>query len=107
MSIDFNWPKKGDKALISAAEGAYFHIPSIRMFYPPHATSFKQAAEIVLDKIETDGNKPSNDIFVFPVMYLYRHGIEIILKSIIKVGVGLDFFRKEDVDVQCHNLAKL
>jgi hypothetical protein len=109
MSIDFNWPKKGDKALIPAVDGAYFHIPSIRMFYPPHATSFKEAAEIVLDKIEADGNKPSNDIFVFPVMYLYRHGIEIILKSIIKVGVGLDFFRKEDVeeDVQCHNLAKL
>jgi len=109
MSIDFNWPKKGNKALVSAADGAYFHIPSIRMFYPPHATSFKEAAEIVLDKIEADVNKASNDIFVFPVMYLYRHGIEINLKSIIKVGVGLDFFRKEEVeeDLEWHNLAKL
>lgn len=109
MSKDFNWPKKGNKAFVSAQEGAYFHIPSIRSFYPPHAQSFKEAAEIVLDKIEADCDKPANDILVFPVMYLYRHGIELNLKSIIKIGVGLDFFKKEEVeeDLKWHNLARL
>ena len=27
MSIDSNWPKKGNRALVSAADGAYFHMP--------------------------------------------------------------------------------
>lgn len=109
MTNDFNWPKKGNKAFASAQDGAYFHIPSVRSFYPQHATSFKEAAEIVLDKCEADGDRPANDIFVFPVLYLYRHGIELNLKAIIKVGVGLEFFKKEDVDedLAWHNLAKL
>ncbi len=109
MSSDFNWPKKGGKAFASAQDGAYFHIPSIRSFVPPHATAFKEAAEVVLDKCEGDGDRPKNDIFIFPVMYLYRHGIELNLKSIINVGVGLEFFEKDAVeeDLKLHNLAKL
>lgn len=109
MSKDFNWPKQGNKAFVSAAEGAYFHIPSVRMLYPPHGTAFKEAAEVVIDKIEADGDKPANDIFVFPVVYLYRHGIEVNLKSIVHVGIGLKFLKKEDVeeDLKWHNLAAL
>lgn len=109
MSEGFNWPKKGNKVFVSAEEGAYFHVPSIRSFYPPHAQAFKEVAEIVLDKMEADGDRPANDIFIFPVLYLYRHGIEINLKAIIKVGVGLEFFEKDAVQeaLDDHNLAKL
>lgn len=109
MSKDFNWPTKGRKAFGASRDGAFFHVPSARGFYPPHARSFKDAAEIVLNKCEADGDRPANDVFVFPVMYLFRHGIELNLKSIIRVGIGLGFFAKEDVkeDLERHNLAKL
>lgn len=109
MADGFSWPKKGNKAFASASDGAYFHIPSVSMFYPPHAQSFKEAAQLVIDKCEEEGERPANDILVFPVLYLYRHGIELNLKSIIGIGIGLDFFKREDVqdDLQWHNLAKL
>ena len=110
MSTEFNWPKKGMKAFAPTnGKGAYFHMPSVRSFHPTHSRSFKEAAEIVLDKCQQDGDRAANDIFVFPVLYLYRHGVELNLKAIIKVGIGLEFFKKEDVedDLKWHNLAKL
>ena len=44
-----------------------------------------------------------------PTHSRYRHGVELNLKAIIKVGIGLEFFKKEDVedDLKWHNLAKL
>ncbi|MDB5344234.1 MAG: hypothetical protein JWP89_2611 [Schlesneria sp.] len=109
MSDDINWPEKGNKAFVPVRHGAYFHMPSVLAFNPVHVRAFKAAAEIILDKCEADGDMPSNDKFVFPVLYLYRHGIELNLKAIIRVGIGLEFFKKEDVakDLERHNLANL
>jgi hypothetical protein len=109
MARSFNWPEKGNKAFASAEDGAYFHVPSIRNFHPPHAQAFKEAAETVIDKMEADGDRPTNDIYIFPVLYLYRHGIEINLKSLIQVGINLKFFERDAVQAALddHNLAKL
>lgn len=109
MSGDISWPKKGNKAFASASEGAYFHMPSISSFHPPHADAFRTAAEIIIDKCEADGDCPSNDTLFFPVAYLYRHCIELRLKAIIRVGLGMRFFKNDEVeeDLKQHNLIRL
>jgi hypothetical protein len=108
MSID-GWPTKGDKPFISAKDGVRFSISSIDCLFPAHAKAYKRAADILLDKCIADGDEPRNDILIFPVLFLYRHYIELNLKMIIDVGIKWDFFRKEDVekDRTGHNLAKL
>ena len=109
MLKDHSWPKRDNRAFNTTREGAYFHMPSISTFSPPYASSFKEAADIVLDKCSVDGDSPENDNFAFPVLYLYRHGIELNLKSIIRAGLLSTFFERTDVeaDLKLHNLAKL
>lgn len=107
MSDKLNWPRKGNKAF-GPATGTYFHVPSVLSFRQSES-SFKEAAEILIDKIVADGNQARNDIFLFPVLYLYRHAVELKLKSLIWLGIALEFFEKDKVEDELagHNLARL
>lgn len=109
MAENFAWPQKGNKAFTSGKEAAFFHVPSTKGFFPPHADAFKSAADIILEKCIDDGHKPINDILFLPVAYLYRHYLELRLKAIVQVGLGMEFFKRADVesDLHEHNLARL
>ncbi|KKK92494.1 hypothetical protein LCGC14_2702380, partial [marine sediment metagenome] len=103
------WPKKGNKAFASHNDGAFFHLPSISRLFPGHAEAFKIAAEMVIDTCQEAGRHPYNDELFHPVAYLYRHCLELQMKSIIRVGVGMDFFKPDEVAdaLDGHNLARL
>lgn len=108
MSIP--WPKKGTKAFVPAKTDAkYFYLPSLFMGLPIHAEAFKTAAEMLLDVHLSEKRGPSRDTLLLPVIYLYRHGLELKLKDLVRVGARRDFFDSEKVTkvLEGHSLAKL
>lgn len=88
-----NWPQKGDKAFI----GGYDHRSPVYASlewlkgsgYDYIPTSFKEAADKIVNNLESGKSTMHADIFFFPVCYLYRHSIELELKNIIEIGVRL------------------
>ncbi len=86
---DFNWPKKGDRAFkpsISSADHARleaFVMPSDGMYI----TGFQRAADMIVEAAKSDDGNP--DDLIFPVAYLYRHHLELMLKDMIRLGIRI------------------
>jgi hypothetical protein len=70
--------------------------------------AYKAAADALVDRLEAErGNDTMvpDDKFVFPILFLYRHFVELQLKSLI---VQLDNFTQEPIkDLFTHNLLDL
>jgi hypothetical protein len=49
-----------------------------------YVEGYKKAAEILISYIETKMN--DQDILVYPIVFMYRHYLELLLKEIIKNG---------------------
>ena len=49
--------------------------------------AFYQAAEIIVTRMLTKHNIDELDKYVFPVFFLYRHSIELFLKSIACLSI--------------------
>ena len=92
--------KKGMKALTYAKQGPYFSpawaVMSSRTF-PQHGEAFKLAADMILDAHDSARSRSHNDKLVFPVLYLYRHCLELKLKDLVLLGVITELFRLEEV----------
>jgi hypothetical protein len=76
------------------------------------AEAFKEAADKVVENLELDKSYGHPDRFLFPVAYLYRHSIELNLKSILKYRVGVGIVVEDDNQEiyrgrEAHNLHKL
>jgi hypothetical protein len=75
-------------------KGKFFHLHSAVMsapIYPQLPDAFKLAADMILDShLAADG--PHHDSLLFPVMYLYRHCVELKLKDLLLLGVRSRFF---------------
>ena len=92
--------KSGMKAFAHSGNGKYFHLESARVnsrIYPQHSAAFKLAAELTLDAHETGNQLSNNDTLLFPVLYLYRHCLELMLKDLILLGVRTRFFTLDEV----------
>lgn len=104
---DFNWPKKGSRAFgptvpsdnqgrleafVLPAEGTYL-------------AGFQRAADMIVTAAESDDLNP-DDLF-FPVAYLYRHHLELMLKELVRLGVRLGSFDGCEEILGGHNLHKL
>lgn len=92
--------KKGMKPFACAKNGRFFHLPSAILsspIYPQHAEAFKVAADIVLDSHQATKRGQHRDTLVFPVLYLYRHCLELKLKDLVLLGVHTHFFNLTDV----------
>jgi hypothetical protein len=106
-NADFNWPKKGDrlfKPSIAAADQArleVFVMPSDEAY----AAGFQRAANMIVDAALSDGQNP-DDLF-FPVAYLYRHHLELMLKDLVRLGVRLAALEPCDDILGDHNLHQL
>lgn len=48
---------------------------------------YKKAADIVVKKVNKSGIE--QDYLVYPIVFLYRHHIEILLKKLIQLGIEL------------------
>ena len=109
MARRMAWPKKGNKAFASADQGKSFYLNRFPFPFPQKPGAFKDAAEMVIEGCHAAGRLRFSDELFFPVAYLYRHGLELLLKDIIQTGVHLNRFSQHDVEeaLTNHNLAKL
>lgn len=105
---DYSWPKKGNKAFATDADDRSFHIRSLSPHLPPHADSFRMAAEMLIDA-HVEGDDHHRDELFLPIAYLYRHSLELRLKDIVALGVGLELCDRDKAKkiLDDHNLAAL
>ena len=104
---NFNWPKKGDavfKPSVPSADQA-----RLEAFVMPdggkYLVGFQRAADMLVDAAKTDDRNP-DDLF-FPVAYLYRHHLELMLKELVRLGVRLSSLDGCEDMLGKHNLHKL
>lgn len=104
---DFNWPKKGDRAFkpsVSAADQA-----RLQAFVMPsdgaYAVGFQRAADMIVHAAQSDDRNP--DDLLFPVAYLYRHHLELMLKHLVRLGVRVGALDGCNNILGNHNLQKL
>ena len=93
--------KKGMKAFAYTEQGKFFHLQSALLsspIYPQHAEAFKIAADMILDSHQSAKQGPHHDTLVFPVLYLYRHCLELKLKDFLLLGVRTCFFEFAEVE---------
>jgi hypothetical protein len=109
MSEKIPWPQKGDRAFVSADEGKSLRLNHYPAPYPLKPQAFKIAAEMVIGQCREDDPFRYRDEMFFPVAFLYRHGLELLMKDIIYTGIHMNFFKRHDVEkvLADHNLAKL
>lgn len=93
--------KPGMKLFVPGTdEGKFFHLHHAVMsspIYPPLPGAFKLAADMILDAhLAAKGSH--NDILLFPVLYLYRHCIELRLKDLLLLGIRTRFFDEVAAD---------
>jgi len=115
--IGVPWPGKGDKAFrnvpfspTGANPGWLYHVSQMLSsdYDWAIAEGSKKAADRVVDSLAA--TKERVDVFFFPVVYLYRHAIELSLKGLVIDGVSLRILEngKELQDILAsHNLHKL
>jgi hypothetical protein len=92
--------KKGMKAFACTKQGKFFHLQSALLsspIYPQHADAFKIAADMILDSHQSAEQGPHHDALLFPVLYLYRHCLELKLKDLVLLGVRTHFFDSAEV----------
>jgi hypothetical protein len=79
----------------SEGEGKFFHLQWAIMsapIYPHHPAAFKLAADMILDSHQAAQGPENNDSLLFPVLYLYRHCLELKLKELLFLGIRFRFF---------------
>lgn len=93
--------KKGMKAFaVPKKGGKFFHVRSTllkRFLTSGHSSTFKEAADLILET-HLSSKGPHRDSFLYPVAYLYRHGLELALKELVILCVVAEHYELEDVE---------
>lgn len=107
--------KKGRKAFTSTGDGLRLGIFKDNLFdqSPLHSHGFWRTAELLIgsliDSGRSSGGKSS---LVAPIFYLYRHGIELSLKTLVSIGIDASLYQGDELTkakeaLDGHNLARL
>ncbi len=113
----FLWPKKNHIAFGTDSCQDY-NLPTTVflddfIFHPSlevHANAFREAADMIVTGVEKGQSHFNGDKLFFPIAYLYRHAIELLLKEAIGYGIKLYFIRRDqqlEEILNDHNLYKL
>lgn len=84
---DFNipWPQKGDE--LFKADEDWWHNACLNFSLDMnigYVYGYKKAADILVEYIKH--TQRDHDYLVYPIVFLYRHHLELIIKKIIKDG---------------------
>lgn len=86
---EFPWPEKGDQLFQSGEDWQLSsYIEPWNKDFHAYAEGYKLAADIVADEVTATDieHRTTRDYVAYPVIYMYRHYIELRLKEIILVG---------------------
>ena len=94
--------KPGMKLFVPGTNaGKFFHLHSAVLTAPissPLPGAFKLAADMII-KEHIDAKESHSDRLLFPVLYLYRHCMELKLKALLLLGIRTGFFTGVAADV--------
>lgn len=104
LNQEFRWPKLGDQLFLSSNIGLDNAVVAKNSWARMHfmAEGYKRAADLLVD--QAIKSRPDRDFLLYPIVFSYRHYIELILKTLIAdygpmVGVEPDW--------SCHQLETL
>ncbi|MGA3142292.1 MAG: hypothetical protein ABSF10_04525 [Verrucomicrobiota bacterium] len=85
-NVDTLWPKKGD-SLITQVGGNFLAQTLPSKEWEVYVVAYRMAAEILVERIA----EPTilTNLMVFPIVFLYRHYLELRLKTLIQDGNAL------------------
>jgi hypothetical protein len=61
-----------------------------------YSNVFKESGDFLIEALLKGGDGTHPDRFFFSILYLYRHALEIQLKSIISIGIQLGYGQSDD-----------
>lgn len=100
--IEIRYPKNGDHLVEECGDPQTLFGDWIKGRWASYADGYKTAADILVEKIE--GHAPE-DILILPIVFMYRHHIELRLKYII---TALDVLSQTQIpNLAIHNLVPL
>lgn len=83
--------KKKDPVSGLLASDSDWHNNACLNYMPDHGTAYtegyRRAAEILISHIDSSGR--DQDFLVYPVLFLYRHHTELLIKQIIELALQL------------------
>jgi len=104
---NFSWPDKKKKSLFSERKdwwnAARLEIGSKAEGLSIYSRGYKDAADRLVEYAQTD--KTSINLLVFPILFLYRHYLELALKEIIIAATR--YLAMEQNDIKGHDLIRL
>lgn len=87
-----SWPQRGDSFLaLGANPRTEAQLGADPDWIIAYALSFKRSADIVVSQVEVGSVSPG--AVNYPVVFLYRHYLELMLKGLIRVGRTLSHER--------------
>ncbi len=104
LNFDFPWPQKGDTLLTSNGDASYLVRTLAGEGWETYVSAYRMAAEALFDR--THDMTLSINWLVFPVVFLYRHYLELRLKSLAWDGNAMDGRPAERLDT-IHSLEEL
>ncbi|MGD0971968.1 MAG: hypothetical protein ABSA04_11320 [Desulfobaccales bacterium] len=103
MNEEIRWPKKGDNPFHvkyvdpNSPTWASLHwLASLNINDSFFANAFKEAADKIIKELSRGEEPWNHDTIFMPIAYLYRHGLELKMKHLIKMGIELDLLKRDD-----------
>lgn len=103
MTEEYPWPEKGDRVFEESSRPGDPWIHPTSVNFISYADSYKEAADELVKSAA--GSKVKSDTLIFPILYLYRHHIELQMKFIIRTWRRLP--QEEAPDYKHHRLRDL
>jgi len=117
MDDEFRWPQKGDNPfLVTAIElnsSTWASLPwlaSLKVDDSFLAAAFKEAGDKIVKELGRSEDFQHPDKFFMPIAYLYRHSLELKMKTIVRLGRSLELIesgQKLSRVLRSHNLYQL
>ncbi|MGA2065510.1 MAG: hypothetical protein ABSG86_11100 [Thermoguttaceae bacterium] len=108
MPIEVPWPRKGDLLFDRTDDGWYnTTIGGAWNRWPVYAAGYKHGADVLVQHVV--GTPAAQESLIYPIIFLYRHSLELALKHLILLGwtiMGRDG-NGEPVTRQSKGVAKL
>lgn len=117
MDEEYRWPMKGDNPFLVKAidpnspTWASIHwLSSLNFDDSFFGSAFKEAGDKIIKELSRGEDWQPPDQFFLPIAYLYRHGLELKLKNLIRMGMELNYIESGDnvlTTLKFHNLHQL
>ena len=97
------WPSRGDNPFPVNAKSpnsptwcSLDWMANFRIDDSSYAEAFKGAGDKIIGELARGEDTAHPDIYFFPIVFLYRHCLELKMKSIIRLGVNLKFISQDE-----------